>query len=71
MDESSLSADLFKFSDGAAISTMLDALIHLKLNPDLTVHDVRGADVTARFKRILTSHGYGPGDDKCPSPTRI
>lgn len=62
MDESSLSADLFKFGDGATFASMLDALVHLKLNPDLTVTDVRGTDVTARFRAILANHGYGPGE---------
>ena len=52
--------DRFTFSDGAHFTTMLDALVHLKLNPDLTVEE-HGVDVTERFKRILHDHGYGSG----------
>lgn len=53
--------DVFTFSDGAEFRTMLDALIHLKRNPALTVTDRSGADVTERFRRILTDHPYGKG----------
>lgn len=52
--------DRFVFSDGATFTSMLDALVHLKRNPGLTVteHDV---DITERFKRILNDHPYGTG----------
>jgi hypothetical protein len=50
--------DRFVFSDGATFTSMVDALVHLKLNPGLTVTE-HGVDITARFKRILTNHGYG------------
>ena len=53
--------DVFTFSDGAVIRTMLDALVHLKLHPGLTVTDQNGVDVTERFRRILTDHPYGTG----------
>lgn len=51
----------FTFSDGATFRTMLDALVHLKLNPGLTVVDSRGDDATGRLRRLLTDHPYGKG----------
>lgn len=50
--------DHFVFSDGAQFTTLLDALVHLKLNPSLKVTE-KGTDVTSRLLGILHNHGYG------------
>ena len=52
--------DRFKCSDGAVFTTMLDVLVHLKRNPDVTVRE-RDVDVTERLRRILDDHPYGTG----------
>ena len=54
------------FSDGQEFKSQLDALLHLKNNPTLTVvfselsmAGIKKTDVTKRFKAILDNNPYG------------
>ena len=52
----------YVFSDGAKFRSLLDALLHLKNNPTLTVtHTEHQHDHTARLKAILDNNPYGTG----------
>ena len=60
----------YVFSDGAAFASQLDALLHLKRNPTLTVEfselsmaGVKTTDVTEKFRSILNDHPYGTARD--------
>lgn len=56
----------YVFSDGEEFKSQINALLHLKTNPDLRVvfsevsmAGVKETDVTDRLRSVLNDHGYG------------